>query len=276
MIEILNIHIDSIISNGMIFYKLRLYSDVLRLLLKNRYRNYNQIDNEYNSGKWNRPIHDINFETWQGNYNVTTAGDAVRLMSMNGKLFKGKWNDYVQKYQSQIYDVLEKYKDESIVELGCGLGYLLFNLHHKNFKKLEGYDISENAISLLKEYCQKKNYPINFDLLDLNKPFPEGIIEDKVVFTHTSLEQLKYYIPNVLKNIINGNPKTVINFEVDYHAESFWTRASIRSKDYQNNVVTELRKLENQKKIKIISIKKIPLSLSSLNRPSVIHWTTRL
>ena len=59
----------------------------------------------------------------------------------------------------------------------------------------------------------------------------------------------------------------MINFEVDYFSESFWTRRYIDAHDYQNNLVRELRKLEKQKKIEIISIKKLPLSLSPLNQP---------
>jgi SAM-dependent methyltransferase len=251
--------------------KLKLYSDVVRLKLKNIKRDYGIIDSDYNNNVWNRSFDDVNFETWQGNYNVVD-GNTLRFMALNGKLFKGKWNDYTEKYKSQIFDVLNKYVDEPIVDLGCGLGYLLFQLYHRNFKELEGYDLSENAISLLKKYCQKKNYQINFGVLDLNKQFPPGIIENKIVFTHTSLEQLKNYMPNVLKNIIDGKPKIVINFEVDYNSESFWTRRYIGARDYQDNLVQELRKLEKQKKIEILSIKKLPWSLSPLNQPSVIKW----
>lgn len=252
--------------------KLRLYSDVERLKLKKIKRNYSEIDRDYNnnSERWNRSLDDIDFETWLGNYNVD--GNALRILSMNGKLFKGKWGDYAEKFVQQILDTLDKYVDESVVELGCGLGHLLFQLHHRNFKKLEGFDLSENAISLLKKYCQKKNYPIHFDTLDLIKPLPDGIIENKVVFTHTCLEQLKNYMPNVIQNIIHGRPKIVINFEVDYDSEPFMVKEYFKARDYQNNLVRELRKLEKQKKIEIISIKKLPLTLSPLNRVSAITW----
>ena len=44
------------------------------------------------------------------------------------------------------------------------------------------------------------------------------------------------------------------------------------SKGYQNNLVRELKKLQKQKKIEIISIEKLPLTLSPFNRLSVITW----
>lgn len=254
--------------------RLKLYYDIEKLKFKKIKRDYSKINEDYNnnSERWDRSLDDIDFETWQGNYNVD--GSLLRILTMNGKLFKGTWDDYADKFIQQILHELDKYKDESIVELGCGLGYILFQLHHKNFKKLEGFDLSKNAISVLKKYCQKKNYSINFDTLDLIKPFPNGTIENKVVYTHTCLEQLKNYMPNVIKNIINGKPKMVINFEVDYDSAPFMVKEYFKARDYQNNLVRELRKLEKQKKIEIISIKKLPLSLSPLNRVSVITWKT--
>ena len=244
----------------------------MRLKFKNIKRGYSEIDKDYNNNleRWNRSLDDIDFETWQGNYNVD--GDVLRILTMNGNLFKAKWKDYVEQYAQQISDVLSKYVDEPVVEIGCGLGYLVFKLHHKNFKKLEGYDLSENSIELLKKYNEKKNYNIHFGTLDLIKPIPKRIIENKVVYTHGCLEQVKNYMPDVIKNIINGKPKMVINFEVDYNSEPFMVREYLNARDYQNNLVKELRKQEKQKNIEIISIKKLPLALTPLNRLSVIQW----
>jgi len=249
--------------------KLKLYVDILRYTKKQR--TSKQVDSEYNNGTWNQSFNDIDFESWQGNYNVKD-GHIQRPMSFNDKIFKGPWDEYIEQYKSQILDVLDKYLDQPVVELGCGLGHMLFSLYHRNFKKLEGYDISENAISLLKKYSKSKNYQINFDVLDMIKPYPKGIFEDKIIYTHTSLEQVTHYIPNVLKNIIDAKPKIVINFEVDYTTSSFWSKRYMNKADYQTTLVQELQKLEKEGKIEIISIKKIPLSISPVNRPSCIMW----
>lgn len=252
--------------------KLRLFSDIQRLKLKKINRDYDEINRDYNnnSERWNRSLDEIDFESWQGNYNVD--GNITRILSKNGKLIKGTWNDFSEEYIQQITDALDEYRDDSVIELGCGLGFILFKLNQKNFRKLEGYDLSDNAISLLKSYCKKKNYSIGFDTLDLVKSFPDGIIEDKVVYTHTCLEQLKNYMPKVIQNIINGKPKVVVNFEVDYDSAPLMVKEYFKARDYQNNLVSELRKHEKQGEIKILSIDKFSLSLSPMNIVSKIVW----
>lgn len=248
--------------------RLRLYLDILRYKRKKRY--YDLINDDYDLGVWNQNYEDIDFEKWLGNYGID--GNQIRVLVLNGKLFKGKWSHYIDKYQQQLFDVLDQYKEDHVVELGCGLGHNLFQLHNRAYKKLAGYDISKNAILSIKRYCKEKNIAIHFDILDLNKIFPEGIIKNKIVFTHTCLEQLKYFMPNVLRNIIAGKPKLIINFEVNYDSAPFLVKQYFKAKEYQNNLVRELRKLEKEKKIQIISIKKLPLALSPTNRPSAIIW----
>lgn len=171
-----------------------------------------------------------------------------------------------------MFDVLDNYIDDSVVELGCGLGTNLFQLHHRKFKKLEGYDISENAISLATQYCKKKDYNIQFGVCDINQPLPTRMIKDKIVFTNTCMEQLKHIMLNVLKNIIAGKLKLVINFEVNYNTFPLLVKKYFDANDYQNNLVNELLKLEKQKEIDIVSINKLPLALSPVNRCSSIIW----
>jgi len=248
--------------------KIRLYSDILRY--KREKRLYDVVSHEYDLGVWNKKYEEIDFEKWLGNYGVD--GNKIRILVQDGKLFKGKWSEFIDKYMFQIFDVLENYKTESVVELGCGLGHNIFQLRKRGFNNLAGYDISKNAILSLKRFCTEKNVDIKFDVQDLAQPFPDGIIENKVVFTHTCLEQLKRFMPSVLTNIINGNPKLVINFEVDYDSAPFLVKQYFRARDYQNNLVSELRKLERKNQIEILSINKLRFYLSPTNRPSCIIW----
>ena len=140
------------------------------------------------------------------------------------------------------------------------------------FKKLEGYDLSENAISHLCKYVKMKGYNIHFGVCDLNKKFSPDIIKDKVVFTHTCLEQCKHIMSNVLENIIEGKPKLVINFEVDYDTASYLVKKYLDACDYQNNLVRELKSLENNGKIEILSIKNLAYQNHPINRVSSIIW----
>lgn len=79
-------------------------------------------------------------------------------------------------------------------------------------------------------------------------------------------------MPNVLQNILKAKPKLVMNFEVDYDSSPYIVRKYFDSRDYQNNLVRNLKKLENQNKLEIISIQKMTYSGSPVNRRSVITW----
>lgn len=116
---------------------------------------------------------------------------------------------------------------------------------------------------------------IHFGVHDLNQPFTENMIKNKVVFTHQCLEQCHLFMPNILKNIVKGRPKIVVNFEVDYDSSPIMVKKYFEHQGYQNNLVRELKKLEKQKKIEIISIERLPLSFNPFNRLSAITWEVK-
>jgi hypothetical protein len=138
---------------------------------------------------------------------------------------------------------------------------------------LEGDDISKKAISLAKRYAEEKNYDIKFGYVDLTKQI--DFIENKIIYTNDCLEQLKHYIPTVLQNIINGKPKLVINFELDYDTAPFHVRKFFDSIDCQNNLVRELKKLEKKDIIEILSINKFPINVSVVHNTNAIIWKPR-
>jgi len=252
------------------FEKIKLYLYIKKLKSKRKKREQNIINDDYEKGIWNQEYKNVDFESITGMYKKDP--NSSTLFVKDGKIFKGKLSEYTKKFEAQIVNVLSEYKEDNFVEFGCGLGANLFLLHKNKFKNLEGYDISKNAISLAKKYSGEKKYNIKFDTLNLTEPLPEKLIENKIVFTNTCLEQLKHYMSTVLQNILDGKPKLVINFEVDYNSSDSLVKEYFDAVDYQNNLVSELEKLEMEKKIEIISIKPFSLSLSPVNRLSSIIW----
>ena len=236
---------------GFLIDKIKLFGYVYKLNLNKQHRDYSLIDKEYNSGLWNRDINEIDFETHFGNYNRNDAED------FNLFYFKNK---------------LEKFHDENIIELGCGLGRNIFLLYKNDFHNLEGCDISSNAIKKLNQYAKHKNLPINFFTHDLKDPFLSKSLENKILFTFTVLEQCKHNMKNVLKNIIASKPKKVINFEVDYTSSPYLVRKYFDARDYQNNLVYELKNLESENLITNLSIIEMQYGGSPVNKLSVIQW----
>jgi hypothetical protein len=243
-----------------------------KISLKSRKnRTQDIVNSEYDLGGYNKDYALINFESRDTSYD----GEKDRIMNCNDNSVKCNFTKFEKNYNSMLLKLLSDYKDESIVEMGCGLGVNLYLLHKLGFKNLKGYDLSENAIIRAKEYCKKNHLSIDFETHDLNQPFTNNMIDDKMVFTHQCLEQCGLLMPNILKNIVNGRPKIVINFEVDYHSSSQRVKKYMDFQGYQNNLVSELQKLENQNKIEIISIERLPLSYNVFNIPSMIIWKVK-
>lgn len=237
----------------------RLHLDIMRL--KKIKRNPALVEKQYNSGWWNRDYDSIDFENLFGNF---VNDQAERMMTRNGKIFWGERRKFVNEYYSQIFNILEECKCNDVVELGCGLGHMLFQIRKRYDWNLSGYDISDNAVSMLQRYSTEKNYNITFGVHDLNTPFTDEL-KGKIVFTHVCLEQTKHTMSNVIKNIAQGRPKLLINFEVDYKKEPYLVRSFVDAHDYQNNLIENL-----EKHMRIISRKKLPLSLSPTTRLSCI------
>lgn len=249
----------------------KIYAYLIKLNLRKKTRNYSLIDEEYNSGKWNRQFEEIDFETLSGNYDRKDVNE-FNIVVIDGKLKKVLRKDYEIHSNAEFLSFFKNYFNDSIIELGCGLGAHLFSLYNAGFKKLSGCDLSVNAINNLKKYTKIKDIDIDFDVCDLNNEFPENFIHDKIVFTYTCLEQCKHIMSNVLQNIIKGKPKLVIHFEVDYDSSPLMVKNYFDSCDYQNNLVRELKKLEKENKIEILSIQKLNYAGTPVNRRSSIMW----
>lgn len=258
-------------TNASIIEILKIYGYVMKLNLKKRKRDMNLIDKEYNSGKWKRPVEQIDFETVFGNYDRKDT-DEFSIFSINDQLKKIKRRQFEELYQKEFLSFFKNYTQDQIIELGCGLGANLFGLYNNGFKNLNGCDVSNNAINNLKEYTRMKKINIDFFVHDLNNQFPQNTLDGKIVFTKTVMEQCKHIMPKVLQNICNGNPKIVIHFEVNYDSASLLVRKYFDARDYQNNLIKELKKLEKQKNIDILAIEKLKYQGSPVNKLSVVIW----
>tara|TARA_B110000196_G_C21092286_1_gene638168 strand:+ start:612 stop:1376 length:765 start_codon:yes stop_codon:yes gene_type:complete len=234
-------------------------------LMKKQKRNQALVNSEYNDNNWkNRTTEELNLSN-HSMYGV--KNDDMGLMVKDGKWIKGKYGDYHEQYWNQITSYLLEYKNDEIVELGCGLGINLFCLSNDGFIKLHGYDLSKNAISFAKEYNKKNKFNVEFDVLDLTNKCPD--FSNKIIFTHACLEQVKHSMKTVVQNIVNSNPKLVINFEVDYNTAPFMVKQYCNAMDFQNNLVRELK---NNKNVEIISTERLSLNMTHVNIMSAIIW----
>ena len=253
---------------------IKIHAYLIKISLNKVNRDSSFIDKEYNSGKWNRAFNSIEFETLDGNYARKDVDEDI-IVPISDKLMKVPSRDYQEKCKKEFLSFFEKFSHDSIIELGCGLGGNLFSLYNSGFNNLTGCDLSINAIRNLEKYTKMKKIDINFSQCDLNNEIPKNLINGKVVFTKTCLEQCKHIMTNVLKNIVNGKPKLVINFEVDYDSSKYMVKKYFDACDYQNNLVKELEKLELENKIEILSKQKLMYSGTPVNTLSAIIWKVK-
>ena len=260
--------------NASILDLIKLYGYITKLSLNKKNRDFSLIDKEYNSGIWNRRFEEIEFESSSGNFKRKDLDD-LSIFPVSDKLLKISRRDYDKKSGSEFLSFFKNFSTDSIIELCCGLGHNLFRLYNSGIQNLTGCDLSINAINNLKKYVKMKKINIDFDVCNLNDELPKNLIEGKIVFTNACLEQCKHIMPTVLQNIVNGKPKLVINFEVDYESSSYMVRKYFDAVDYQNNLVKELKQLEKNEKIEILSRKPLEFSGTPTNRRSAIIWVPK-
>ena len=76
-----------------------LYAYVIKLCLQKKNRDYSLIDEEYNSGMWDRPFKEIDFETLGGNYYRSDMNE-LNISPILDKLVKISRRDYDVKRQA--------------------------------------------------------------------------------------------------------------------------------------------------------------------------------
>jgi len=246
--------------------RIKLYGYVGKRSLKRIKRTPQFINSEYNDGVWNKDYDEKLLESMRSMYGHTEKKEKG-LFIKNGKYVHDTYGNFGRQYWNQILSYLSFYKNSEIVELGCGLGFHLFELQRNGFLKLHGYDISKNAIKFARIHNKKIDSNIEFDVLDIIKPLPD--FSNKIIFTHYCLEQLKHYMKTVIQNIVDSTPNLVINIEVDYDSAPFIVKMFFKATDCQDNL---MRELKSNPEISIISSTILPLQMLPLNRLSCIQW----
>jgi len=205
------------------------------------------------------------------------------LSLINHKLVKITKNDYFKNQALMHLKILQdKIKpDDIVVELGCGNGFNLFRLQTLNLKNnLEGYELTKEGTNYAKMINSHFNCNIKFGQLDLTKDISSFDFTNKVIFTHHSLEQIKYNTKDVVENLIKSKPKFVIHIEpvVELYGNSIRDLASKwynKYSNYQNNLLTTLKNYEKKNLLEILDVYRTGCNSTALNESSVIQWAPK-
>ena len=93
----------SLIKKPSLIEILKIYGYVFKLNLQKQKRDYNLIDQQYNSGVWNsKPWEETDFESAYGNYARSESENHELVMCYEGNMVKAKWHDFAKECISEF------------------------------------------------------------------------------------------------------------------------------------------------------------------------------
>jgi hypothetical protein len=233
---------------------------------------------------------------WNENYNLFKKSKKIKdlipkyffknkISRIGNKLIKTKSKNFDYKILRLItlYIFLKYLKKESnIVEFGCGTGHNLLALSKINKAAIiYGLDWAQSSQKILKIISQKykkiSGHRFNYFNPKLNNEINLKK-NDWSCFTVASLEQLGNDFLKFLNFLKKNKPKIIINIEpinelmsqdkiLDYLSVKY-----SKKRNYLDNYYNYLKKLEKNKIIKIIEVKKSYFGSFYINGYSIIVW----
>lgn len=152
-----------------------------------------------------------------------------------------------------------------IYEFGCGTGFNLVALAQLYpDKKLHGLDFVPSSVALVNKIGEHYKYNISSYLFDMLSPDTDFTLEKgSLVFTIGSIEQLASRIEPFIKYLLKQKVSLCIHVEplielydenilLDYLALKF-----LNKRGYTSNFLSYLKKLESDKIIEILKVKRL-------------------
>jgi len=261
-------------------------ANVAHKLILNRRRHRAQVALDYEDGAW---ANELRQQYW---LSTPTLSDylippgASRIIVLHqGRLARTGLADY---YRFRIGKVIEMVADNDggateLIELGCGTGRNIFSLSTaRRWKRLQGYDISDNGLQVAK--LVKERFRVDeaeFAKLDLLSDDLEnlGALRDATVFTYLCLEQLPGHAEGILRKLLLAGVQRGIHIEPSLDMFSPWrlrdlaTMSYVWRQNYQRKLISALRTLENEGRIKIERLERPGFAPNVGHEPNLIVWT---
>jgi hypothetical protein len=246
------------------------------------------VSAEYDAGYWSDALRDA---AWRRcptveDY-VAPRAAGTRLARIQNRLVRIPHRDYYQ-YRGDVLRLALRESAASateLVELGCGHGVNLFSLAcDPHWTRLTGLDISASALEAARQAAAHFGLSgtLHFRPLDLlasdHPSWP--MVRGATVFTYYSFEQLKRGLRAAVDNVLRAAPARVIHFEVTpelwgLNPSDLVNRLYIWSQDYQSSLLTILRALERDGRLRILDIRRLFYAPGLRNDASLICWEPR-
>jgi hypothetical protein len=236
---------------------------------------YNGWNEAFKSYSKNKSLKSLipKFYTARENKIFRLGGEFVRAKdaSFEISLVNIYRNWYFKKYFLRV---------RNIYEFGAGTGHNLIELS-KIFpkKNIYGSDFVKTSVDLLKLIAKRNKINLKAFQFDMSKPNKKiKLLKNSAIYTSGALEQLSNNIYRFINYILLQKPAIIVHVEpavdfykkeklVDYLGNLFQSK-----RKYTNNLLPYLKKLEKNKKIKIIKLCKSPFGSLMMEGYNLIVW----
>lgn len=193
------------------------------------------------------------------------------------------WLDYYSIFRQWLFKTFLT-NIEYIYEFGCGTGYNLIALAQLRLdnKMLYGLDFSPNSVKIINEVRNIYDYNVKGHLFDMKNPNLQNfkLKENCAVLTMNSIEQLGERFHEFIHYLLEQNPpiSLCVHLEptIEFHDLNNlmdWLSIKFMNKrGYSTTLLTYLKKLESDNKIKIIDTKRLSFGNLMSNCYTYIIW----
>ncbi len=266
-------------------YVRSIITNILHRLILRRVRSKRQVTKDYDQGEWLDVLNERRWESCQNLEDYVLSLDIRPISALvDGELCTIQTRDYYAYRTEKLISCLVKYATdtETIVEIGSGAGRNLFALAYRGrWSQIVGLELSSTGREVTRLVAERfKLSNIHTDHIDLLNISSVGFsrLRGATVFSFYCLEQLPAHTYVVLNNLIDSGVKRVIHIEPTPELFSYLsikdlaTISYIWRQDYQRTIVEAVQKLEQEGRIRVLTIERLNFAPTCRNDPTLVAW----
>jgi SAM-dependent methyltransferase len=244
------------------------------------------VNREYDCGDWSRLLEQ---KPWTQSATLDQflidVGPGERVAKIANRLVRIPNAEYYRFRAETLRALLATYAgdEKRLAEIGCGYGVNLFSLHSVGlWDRLMGFDISPAGLQAGTEIAKYYGLGdrIEFRRLDLlDRHAAEWAhLRGATAFTYYCFEQLTHSTLPALENLSAAGVRRVIHIEATPELWSAWrpqdavSRLYAWSRDYQSTLLTVLRRLEREKRVRLLDVQRLYYAPAVRHDPTLICW----